>query len=348
MALGVVVVLGAAAVVIPLVATDRTTSGTPVAGDEPAGSTNPDPPAVPVCDGDDRLLASGSFLAARAVRQAVTSYEGYCPTKTMTYTVIGSGAGLQEFESGTTAMAVTDRLLTDDELRDAEKRCDVQQLPFVVNPITIRYHLPGVDDLTLDAPTLTKIFTGAVTQWNDPAIAALNPDAELSALPITVVSRSDESNATFVLQNYLDAEGGWTGETSTTFAGRSSQAVQGDTAVLAAVESTPGAIGYLQSSDGTESKVARLNGVAPSLDAMAATITAALPDEGLVLKHIQLYRTKPADGAYPLVSVGHALSCAGDPAVRDFLLASLNAQRDETEYLFPTGEWANRLVTLLQ
>jgi ABC-type phosphate transport system substrate-binding protein len=163
-----------------------------------------------------------------------------------------------------------------------------------------------------------------------------------------VVSRGDESGTTAVLQGYLAAEGGWTGETSTTFAGRSSQAVQGTERMLTTIENTEGAIGYLQSSDGTKSRDARLNGVAPDLDAMAAAITAALPDEGLVLKPVQLYRTKPADGAYPLVSVGHALSCAGDPAVRDFLLASLNAQRDETAYLFPTGEWAERLVALLQ
>ena len=60
---------------------------------------------------------------------------------------------------------------------------------------------PG--DLTLDGPTLAKIFLGEIKTWNDPAIAKLNPSAKLPAQPIVVVHRSDGSGTTFIWTDYL-------------------------------------------------------------------------------------------------------------------------------------------------
>ena len=41
------------------------------------------------------------------------------------------------------------------------------------------YNLDGVDKLVVNADVMAKIFTGAITMWNDPAIAALNSGANL-------------------------------------------------------------------------------------------------------------------------------------------------------------------------
>ncbi len=41
------------------------------------------------------------------------------------------------------------------------------------------FNLPDLKELKLDAPTVAKIFRGEIAKWNDPAIAALNPDAKL-------------------------------------------------------------------------------------------------------------------------------------------------------------------------
>jgi phosphate transport system substrate-binding protein len=61
----------------------------------------------------------------------------------------------------------------------------------------------GPGELRLDGDTLTGIYLGKITQWNDPAIAALNPGRKLSADPISVVHRSDGSGTTFNFVNYL-------------------------------------------------------------------------------------------------------------------------------------------------
>lgn len=344
MALGIVIVVAAGAVVVSLTMNEAV-AGTPVAGDRLVESTAP--PPEPACAGEDELVASGSSLATEAVTQLTAAYEAACPGKSVNYSPSGQGAGIQDFISGTTAMAVTDRPLDAGELAQAGQRCEVQQLPFVVHPVTIRYRLEGAPDFTLDATTLAKIFSGAITRWNDPAIAALNKDVAIPDVPITVVSRADESGSTAVFQQYLAAVGGWTGGTGTTFTGRSGLAVRGGGGVMAAVESTRGAIGYLLSGAGWEAQGMPISGVAPDLDAMARTMSAALPDDGLVFDPAKLYRVDPADGAYPIVSVSYAVACAESPMVSDFVLSSLSAQGDATTYLFPTGEWAERLRDLL-
>ena len=48
-----------------------------------------------------------------------------------------------------------------------------------MSPIAVAYNLPGVDELNLSPATLAQIFAGTITKWNDDAIAADNPDADL-------------------------------------------------------------------------------------------------------------------------------------------------------------------------
>ena len=50
--------------------------------------------------------------------------------------------------------------------------------------------------LIFDRPTLGRIYSGAITRWNDPQIAALNPTVALPDQPILVVVRSDSSGTT--------------------------------------------------------------------------------------------------------------------------------------------------------
>jgi len=351
-ALGIAVVVAAGAVAVPLTVLDGAVSGTPVAADVPVPSATA-PPASgstsePSCAVGGRLEASGSPLAGNAVNEVAAALGNACPDTFVGYAPVGSGAGIEQFTSGATAMAVVDRPLRDDELAAAGARCAAGAFPFVAHPVTVRYNVAGVESLSLDARTLAKIFSGAITTWNDPAITAQNPDVALSAQPIVVVGRSDESATTAVFQQYLAAAGGWTGGTDTTFTGRATQTARGDGGMLVMIETTVGAIGYLTELAGTRSQVLLLGGVAPDPDAVATAITAALPGAGpMTLDPAEVYRADPGAGAYPLVIVTYAVTCADDPAARDFLLASLSV-RGGGGYVFPSGEWADRLAAALQ
>jgi phosphate transport system substrate-binding protein len=73
-------------------------------------------------------------------------------------------------------------------------------MPDVAGGTSFMYHLSIngslVTNLRLSPTNLTKIFTGVITNWNDPALAADNPQLQLPNLPIRPVVRSDGSGTT--------------------------------------------------------------------------------------------------------------------------------------------------------
>jgi phosphate transport system substrate-binding protein len=50
----------------------------------------------------------------------------------------------------------------------------VIHIPVVAAPIAVMHSLPGKRQLYLSSSTVSKIFAGEITMWNDPAIKADN------------------------------------------------------------------------------------------------------------------------------------------------------------------------------
>jgi phosphate ABC transporter phosphate-binding protein len=73
-------------------------------------------------------------------------------------------------------------------------------MPDVAGGTSFMYHLDiagnRVTNLQLSPTNLTKVFTGVISNWNDPALAADNPLLHLPNLPIRPVVRSDGSGTT--------------------------------------------------------------------------------------------------------------------------------------------------------
>ena len=59
--------------------------------------------------------------------------------------------------------------------------------------------------MNLDGKTIANIFLGKVTNWNDPAIKALNKGCDMPDLKITPIFRSDGSGTTYNFTDYLSA-----------------------------------------------------------------------------------------------------------------------------------------------
>ena len=82
-------------------------------------------------------------------------------------------------------------------------------LPTVAGAVVPVYNvkeLSGISDrLVLDSQTLTDIFLGKITKWNDPAIVKLNSalTVTLPAKDIVVVHRSDGSGTSYIFTDYL-------------------------------------------------------------------------------------------------------------------------------------------------
>jgi phosphate transport system substrate-binding protein len=85
---------------------------------------------------------------------------------------------------------------TTNEVADAAHRPYVY-LPIVAGGTSFMYHLDfagqRVTNLRLKPATLADIFTGVITNWNDPRIAADNGGHAFPSLQITPVTRSDGS-----------------------------------------------------------------------------------------------------------------------------------------------------------
>ncbi len=179
-------------------------------GQQPTSGTSA---AKVSCGGSKTLKASGSTAQANAMARFVNAFEQACPGQTLNYTANGSGAGITEFLGKQTDFGGSDVPLSSDEHGKAQQRCGspAWDLPVVFGPIAVTYNIKGVTTLALDGPTTAKIFNGAITSWDDPAIKALNANATLPAEPIHVVFRSDQSGTTANFQEYLDAasNGAW-------------------------------------------------------------------------------------------------------------------------------------------
>ncbi len=95
---------------------------------------------------------------------------------------------------------------------------------------------------------LADIYLGAVKTWNDPRIAHLNPGSKLPRPPSTVIYRSDASGDTYAFTNFLSRVSlAWKSKVgaSTAVNWPTGAGAAKNSGVVAAVQSNPGAIGYV-------------------------------------------------------------------------------------------------------
>ncbi|MFG2820619.1 phosphate ABC transporter substrate-binding protein PstS [Kitasatospora sp. NPDC048365] len=277
--------------------------------------------AAIACAKGGALLAAGSTAQGNAIDVWKAAYAAACSGSTITYGGGGSGAGVQQFNQGKVAFAGSDSALKPAEVDASKQVCTGGQginLPMVGGLISIVFNVEGVDKLTLDAPTLAKIFDSQITKWNDPAIAALNPGVNLPAADIQAVHRSDDSGTTDNLTKYLaKASGGaWTYPASKTWAGKGGQSANGSAGVAAQVKGVKNSISYVELSFAQTNKLnsAAINtGAAKPVEATAAnaatTLAKAKPaGTGADLALTIDYATKE-EGAYPLTLVTYEIVC---------------------------------------
>jgi phosphate transport system substrate-binding protein len=96
---------------------------------------------------------------------------------------------------------------------------------------------------------LADIFLGKIKTWNDPAIAAVNPDLKLPNQPIIVVHRIDVSGTTFNWSNYLSkVSASWKAQVGEGASLEWPLGVggRGNDGVASSVALISGAIGYLE------------------------------------------------------------------------------------------------------
>jgi phosphate transport system substrate-binding protein len=304
-------------------------------------------PTGPVnCAGKSDLTAEGSTAQQNAIALFNQDWAQLCPGKQLAYNPTGSGAGREQFIAAHVDFAGSDSPLSRDQIDPAAARCHgnpAWHLPMVFGPVAVVYHLDGVKQVVLDADVLAKIFSGWITNWDDPAIVKLNPGVALPGTRISPIYRSDSSGTTDNFQKYLAAAApkSWTRGTGSEFQGGVGEGTQKSAGVIQAVQATSGAVGYVEKGFADQSGVpyAQINAgsgaVALTDDAARKAIDSATfagMGNDLKLNLKSLYSTK-APGTYPLVLATYEIVCskgydaATTAAVKSLLtVAANNAQ----------------------
>jgi phosphate transport system substrate-binding protein len=274
------------------------------------------------------LVGAGSTLVAPLMAQWSNDYAKKSGV-TITYGAIGSGGGIAQITSRTVDFGASDAPFTPDQAKECN---GCLQVPWALAATLVSYNVKGAPkNLKLDGPTLAGIYQGSIKQWNDPAIARLNPGASLPATKIIPVYRSDSSGDTYAFSDFLSkVSPEWKSKqgTGTQVSFPAGLGGKGNDGVAAAVAGNDGALGYLAISYvfGNNLDYALIKNAAgkfpvpgtSSISAAAAAVTKIPADNAISL-------TNPpasAPAAYPISTFTYALvpqSSGKASTLRDFL-----------------------------
>jgi phosphate transport system substrate-binding protein len=198
------------------------------------------------------LRSSGSTAQGKVMEQWISDFNAKCGANLNAYGGGGSGKGIADFIANQVDFAGSDSALSADQASQAQStRCannPAINLPMVTGPIALASNLSGVDKLILTPKVLVGIFDGTISNWSDPAIAAVNPGVTLPSLAIQSVHRADDSGTTDNFTKYLAAASGgaWTAAPGKSWSAPGGVAAQGSDGVSKQIASTEGSIGYVE------------------------------------------------------------------------------------------------------
>lgn len=195
---------------------------------------------------DQQITGAGSTWVYPLISKWAAAYQ---PEKhvAVNYQAIGSGGGIQQITAGTVDFGASDMPLKPEDLRKSK----LIQFPTAIAGEDLVVNLPGIKpgDLALNGQVVADIYLGKITNWNDPAIQALNKDVKLPDQAIAVVHRSDGSGTTFTFANYLSkVSPEWAQKVgaNTAINWPTGLGGKGNAGVAAFVQQINGAIGYVE------------------------------------------------------------------------------------------------------
>lgn len=194
------------------------------------------------------LKAAGASFPAPLYQSWIESFRERHPDIHITYSAIGSEAGIQQLHDGKITFAATDVPLSDVHMTQMPVK--LLQFATVIGAVVPVYHLPQTSqDLQFTPEVLAGIFLGKIRRWNDPAIRAINRSINLPDADIVVVHRADGSGTTFAFTDFLTKTNPeWKSAVGSgiTVKWPTGRAAQGNDGVASLVDKTPNSIGYAE------------------------------------------------------------------------------------------------------
>jgi len=237
-----------------------------------------------------------------------SEYHNAHPDIQINYQSIGSGGGIRQVLAGTVDFGASDGPMTDEQL--SQSKVKILHVPTVLGAVVPAYNVPGVSgDLKFTPEALAGIFLGRITNWNDKALSAANPDVKLPNQPIIVVHRSDGSGTTYIFTDYLSKiSSDWAGS-----AGKGTSVKwpvglggKGNEGVAGVVRQMQGAIGYVELIYAVQNKIpygSVKNAAGSFVKASLESVTAAAASVKSMPADFRVSITNaPGKDAYPISS----------------------------------------------
>jgi phosphate transport system substrate-binding protein len=274
------------------------------------------------------------------------------PIVTITTGGTGSGTGITDAATGTVNVGASDAYLSSANLQQYP---GLLNIALAISAQQINYNVPGVKNLKLNGTVLAQIYSGKITNWDDPAIKKLNPGVSLPNLKIVTLHRAESSGDTFLFTSYLNSQdpSGWAASNVNTTVTWPSDpgalAETGNSGMVAGCQANKGCIAYigisyLQKTQaaglGTASLQNKAGKFLQPTPANIKTAAAALtgktpPDESLSMIN------GPAAGGYPIVNYEYAIvktsqsNATQAEDIRAFLHWIVHSGQDPVTYLDP-------------
>lgn len=271
--------------------------------------------SLAACAGAERpvaLTGAGATFPYIIYSNWIQTYNAAHPDVTINYQSIGSGGGIRQFSDGTVDFGGTDAPMSDSAI--AAIGGNVLHIPTVLGGVVATYNLPGVVGVRFTPETLADIFLGRITTWNDARIASSNPGATLPNQSIVVVHRSDGSGTTFVWTDYLSkVSPEWLERVGrgTSVNWPTGLGGKGNEGVMATVQQTPGALGYVELGYALANRekvgvgIVRNragNFIEPTVTSVTAAAAGAMSDMGPDTDFRVSITDPSGDDAYPIAS----------------------------------------------
>ena len=224
-------------------ATTAASSATTAAGASGTTNLNLGNPTAAVT-----IQEAGSSLLYPFLQELVSPLQAKYSNVTLAPAAGGSGKGISDAIAGTVQLGGSDAYLSNSQLT---ANPGLTNIPIAVSSQSVDYNLKGVTNLKLSGDVIAQIYSGKITKWNDPAIAALNPGTTLPAQGIVPVRRVDSSGDTFLFTSFLSAtndtwnNGPGYGTTITWPTVPAEVTASGNPGMVQTCSTTPGCIAYI-------------------------------------------------------------------------------------------------------
>jgi phosphate transport system substrate-binding protein len=296
------------------------------------------------------LTGVGATLAYPLLSSIYDKYEGTHPNVRISYTPIGSEAGISQFLFQTVDFAATYPPMNQKQVKSALPEIPLH-IPESISGVVVAYNLPGFQGaLQLDGNTIANIFLDRIQYWDDPQITGSNTGLTFPHAQIQTIHMAEAEGTTFVFTSYLSSISPDFRQSlgfGTSVPWTTGVSVPTDAGVAGLMATTPNSIGYMELSYALQTKLAYAsirnsagNYIVPSeASARAAenAFSSALPKGDGDWSNINLLN-EPGNDAYPLVTFTYILVYQNLSGQKSMDLAKATALVDFLWYLIHDGQ----------